>query len=143
MPDQFGMNYCNQISRTLSLTGICISATLVLAQTTPSASAAADKPYKVVNTVQVMGTGPIDYVYADNDGRRLYVPRGNPILVFDLDTLKSVGSISSASRARGVAVDPKSHHGFCSSSPALQARMVLASNPVRATPRVASSRIPS
>ena len=81
------------------------------AQTTPS-----PKPYKVLNTAQVMGTGGIDYVYADSDGRRLYVPRGDQVLVFDLDTLKSVGAIPNA-RARGAAVDPKSHHGFCSSSP--------------------------
>src|SRR5260221_264150 len=112
------MNYSNKISRVFFLAGIGMSASLVLTQSTPSVSAAtADKPYKVVNTVQVMGTGAIDYVYADNDSRRLYVPRGNPILVFDLDTLKSVGTITNASRARGVAVDPKSHHGFCSSSP--------------------------
>src|SRR5271169_6481262 len=74
------------------------------------------KPYKIVNSAQVPGTGGIDYVFADSDGRRLYVPRGNQVLVFDLDTLKSVGSITNA-RARGVAVDPKSNHGFCSSSP--------------------------
>jgi DNA-binding beta-propeller fold protein YncE len=36
--------------------------------------------------------------------------------VFDLDTLKAAGAIANA-RARGVAVDPKSQHGFCSSSP--------------------------
>jgi DNA-binding beta-propeller fold protein YncE len=63
-----------------------------------------------------MGSGGIDYVSADSDGRRLYVPRGSEVLVFDLDTLKSAGSITNA-RARGAAVDPKSHHGFCSSSP--------------------------
>jgi DNA-binding beta-propeller fold protein YncE len=74
------------------------------------------KPYRVVKTTQTMGTGGIDYVYADNDNRRLYVPRGSQVLVFDLDSLKSVGSITNA-RARGVAVDPKSQHGFCSSSP--------------------------
>ncbi len=78
--------------------------------------ASAATPYKIVKTAQVMGSGNIDYVYADNDGGRLYVPRGNQVLVFDLDTLKSTGSITNA-RARGVAVDPKSHHGFCSSSP--------------------------
>src|SRR5260221_7666007 len=112
------MNYSNKISRVFFLAGIGMSASLVLTQTTPSASAAAAaKPYKVLNRVQVMGTGPIDYVYADNDGRRVYVPRGNQILVFDLDTLKSAGTITNSSRARGVAVDPKSHHGFCSSSP--------------------------
>jgi len=55
-------------------------------------------------------------VFADNDNRRLYVPRGPQVLVFDLDTLKSAGAIANA-QARGVAVDPKSNHGFCSSSP--------------------------
>ena len=73
-------------------------------------------PYKILNSAQIAGTGGIDYVFADSDGRRIYVPRGNQVLVFDLDTLKSVGSITNA-RARGVAVDPKSNHGFCSSSP--------------------------
>ncbi len=79
-------------------------------------TASAVEPYKIVNTAQIMGTGGIDYVSADNDDRRLYVPRGGEVLVFDLDTLQSVGSIANA-RARGAAVDPKSHHGFSSSSP--------------------------
>ena len=82
-----------------------------IAQTTPAAG-----PYKIVNSTQIMGTGGIDYVYADNDNRRLYVARGDQVLVFDEDTLKSVGAIANA-RARGVAVDPKSNHGFSSSSP--------------------------
>src|SRR5215471_20078424 len=76
----------------------------------------ATNPYRIVKTTQTMGTGGIDYVYADNDNRRLYVPRGSQVLVFDLDSLKSAGSITNT-RARGVAVDTKSHHGFCSSSP--------------------------
>ena len=63
-----------------------------------------------------MGTGGIDYVYADNDGGRIYVPRGNQILTFDLETLKPAGALQSAG-GHGVAVDPKSHHGFSSSSP--------------------------
>ncbi len=78
--------------------------------------AQAANPYKVVNRAQLMGAGRIDYVYADSDGRRIYVPRGDKVLVFDLDTLKPAGEIPNAS-ARGVAVDPKSHHGFCSSKP--------------------------
>src|SRR3954464_15302329 len=78
--------------------------------------ASAAEPYKVLKTSQVLGTGGIDYVYADNDGGRLYVPRGNQVMVFDLETLKPAGAITNA-RARGVAVDPKSHHGFCSSTP--------------------------
>jgi len=82
----------------------------------PTVVAAADAPYKVLTTTQTMGSGGIDYVFADNDNRRLYVPRGPQVLVFDLDTLKSAGAIANA-QARGVAVDPKSNHGFCSSSP--------------------------
>src|SRR5208282_6165160 len=79
-------------------------------------AASAAEPYKVVNSTQTMGTGGIDYVYADNDGRRLYVPRGSQILAFDLDTLKPVGSIANTG-GHGVAVDSKSHHGFSSSGP--------------------------
>ena len=74
------------------------------------------RPYRVVNTAQYLGDGGIDYVSADSDNRRLYVPRGDQILVFNLDTLKPAGVIGKT-RARGAAVDPKSHHGFASSSP--------------------------
>lgn len=77
---------------------------------------ATPQPYHIVNTAQVSGEGGIDYVTADSAGRRLYVPRGEQVLVFDLDTLASVGAIANT-RARGVALDPVSHHGFASSSP--------------------------
>ena len=83
--------------------------------------ALAEGPYKVEKTVKVGGAGGFDYVYADVDGRRLYIPRPGAadiarITVFDLDSLASVGEIPKAN-ARGVAVDPKSHHGFGSSKP--------------------------
>lgn len=80
------------------------------------AQSSAARPYKIVNSAQYPGTGGVDYVFADSEARRLYVPRGGEILVFDLDTLKPAGAIPDT-RARGVAVDPKSHHGFSSSSP--------------------------
>src|ERR1041384_7000946 len=105
------MNCQNYLSLLLLVAALGLLASRGFGQ----ASSAA-KPYKIVNTAQLMGSGGIDYVYADNDGRRLYVPRGAQVLVFDLDTLKSVGAITNA-RARGAAADPKSHHGFCSSSP--------------------------
>ena len=95
----------------VALGGLITLASVCFAQTAPAA-----EPYKILKTTQTMGTGGIDYVYADNDNRRLYVARGNQVLAFDLDTLDSVGSITNA-RARGVAVDPKAQHGFCSSSP--------------------------
>lgn len=76
--------------------------------------------YKVVKTEKVGGAGGYDYVYADVAGRRLYIPRpgqtGARITVYDLDSLAPAGEIPNAN-ARGVAVDPKSHHGFASSKP--------------------------
>jgi DNA-binding beta-propeller fold protein YncE len=101
------MNHLNCLSRVLLAAGIGMLA---------SSGFAGTGPYKIVNTTRVMGAGGIDYVYADNDNRRLYVARGNQVLVFDEDTFQSVGSITNA-RAHGEAVDPKSNHGFCSSSP--------------------------
>jgi DNA-binding beta-propeller fold protein YncE len=78
-----------------------------------------DSPYKVLKTAKVGGDGGFDYVYADSEGRRLYIPRMAPakrIAVFNLDTLEPVGEIPDVS-AHGVAVDPKSHHGFATSKP--------------------------
>src|SRR5215469_12864706 len=108
------MNYFKYRSRILFAAGFGVAALFVFEQ--GGAAASDTGSYKIINTTQTMGTGGIDYVYADSDGRRLYVPRGNQVLVFDLDTLRSAGAITNA-RAHGVAVDPKSHHGFCSSSP--------------------------
>jgi DNA-binding beta-propeller fold protein YncE len=92
---------------------------LVAAIALPSFGLAQDGLYKVIKTVKVGGDGGFDYVYADSDGRRLYVPRTGPnarIAVYHLDTLEPQGDIPKAS-ARGAAVDPKSSHGFGSSKP--------------------------
>jgi DNA-binding beta-propeller fold protein YncE len=76
-------------------------------------------PNKVLQKARVGGDGRFDYVYADADGRRLYVPRTGTtprVSAYDLDSMKLVGEIPNVS-ARGVAVDPKTGHGFASSSP--------------------------
>ena len=47
-------------------------------------------PYKVLKTAKVGGEGGFDYIFADVEGRRLYVPRNGPtgqLTVFNLDTL--------------------------------------------------------
>lgn len=101
---------------TLRLAAIAASLTSVALPVLSAAQTPSASPYKIVASAQHPGTGGIDYVFADSEGRRLYVPRGGEVLVFDLDTLKSVGAIANT-RARGATVDPKSHHGFSSSSP--------------------------
>ena len=91
-------------------------------------------PYKVLKTARVGGDGGFDYIYADVEARRLYIPRSGAravpatdtapavaatpgrITVFNLDTLEPVGEIPNTG-GNGVAVDPKSGHGFSSSGP--------------------------
>jgi DNA-binding beta-propeller fold protein YncE len=76
-------------------------------------------PNKVIQKARVGGDGRFDYVFADASGRRLYVPRTGTtprVSVYDLDTLKLVNEIPNVN-ARGVAVDPKTSHGFASSNP--------------------------
>src|SRR5271157_1183045 len=100
---------------------VCLGIAVTIASFALCASVglAQDGPYKVLKAARVGGEGGFDYVYADADGRRLYIPRtGNParVSVFNLDTLESVGEIANTN-ARGAAVDPKSGHGFASSKP--------------------------
>jgi len=94
-------------------------------------------PYKVLYTTQLMGNGGIDYVYADNDGRRVYVPRGGTTFVFDLDSHKYVGAISNVG-GHGVAIDTATHHGVCSGSPPAlfdtQTMMKIKDIPVQSRP---------
>jgi DNA-binding beta-propeller fold protein YncE len=113
-----------------------LSAALAIALFTSATLAwqGGDGPYKVLRTAKVGGEGGFDYIYADVAGRRLYIPRGGTravpatdtapavaavpgrITAFDLDTLEPVGQIPD-SGGNGVAVDPKSGHGFSSSKP--------------------------
>jgi len=95
------------------LAAIGMSASVSFAQ--PASSG----PYRILRTAKVGGTGGFDYVFADAVGRRLYIPRsgqGARVTVFNLDTLDPAGEIPNTN-ARGVAVDPKSGHGFSSSKP--------------------------
>jgi DNA-binding beta-propeller fold protein YncE len=91
-------------------------------------------PYKVLKTARVGGEGGWDYIYADVDGRRLYIPRRGAMAVpategkaavpaiptrltiFNLDTLEPIGEIDGVG-GNGAAVDPKSGNGFTSSRP--------------------------
>ena len=97
-----------------------VTAALGLLASGAFAQPAASGPYKVITSAKVGGAGGFDYVQADPDGRRLYIPRGAPanhVTVFDLDTLKPVGEIPETAGVHGAAIDPKTHHGFSSSKP--------------------------
>jgi DNA-binding beta-propeller fold protein YncE len=82
-------------------------------------AAAQEVPYRILKTIRPGGTEGFDYVYADEAARNLYVPRqggSGRITVFNLDTLEHVSDIPNVS-AHGVAVSPKSMHGFATSKP--------------------------
>lgn len=96
----------------------CLIASLFMAFTVVAFAQGGSGPYKVLKTDKAGGAGGYDYISADVEGRRLYVPRGGQtgLMVFNLDTLDSVGTIASVA-AGGAAVDPKSHHGFSTTKP--------------------------
>jgi DNA-binding beta-propeller fold protein YncE len=76
-------------------------------------------PNKVLKTVKVGGDGTFDYLSADVEGRRLYVPRSGPmgqLTVYNLDTLEPAGTIPDV-KSGGAVVDPRSHHGFSTTKP--------------------------
>lgn len=110
--------------RRVSIAAVAALALAVWFSAGATPRAQATGPYRVLKTQKVGGNGGFDYVVADPDGRRLYVARradtasNQParINVFDLDTLAPVGEIPNVS-AHGVAIDPKSGHGFASSNP--------------------------
>jgi DNA-binding beta-propeller fold protein YncE len=96
-------------SATLTL-GLAAAAVLALAQS---------GPYKVIKTAKTGGAGGFDYIYADDAGRRLYIPRSGPeprISVFNLDTLEPTGQVAGQG-GHGVVVSSKTGHGFSSSKP--------------------------
>jgi hypothetical protein len=77
---------------------------------------AAAGPYQILKKATVGGDGGFDYIFADVEGRRLYIPRRSGLSVFNLDTLEPAGGIESV-KSGGAAVDPKSHHGFSTTKP--------------------------
>ena len=105
------MKHHNYFASCLVAAGVGFVATCIL-----STTASAAEPYKILHTTQTNGTGGIDYVIADSAGRRVYIPRGNQIMVFNLDTYECVGAIPGTG-GHGAVVDPKTHHGFSTSNP--------------------------
>lgn len=119
------MKHQNYLAFVLLAAGIGCLTSGASAQTAPAAG-----PYKILHITQTNGTGGIDYVIADSEGRRAYVPRGNQIMVFNLDTYECVGAIPGTGGS-GAVVDPKTHHGFSTSRPAVSMFDALTMQPIK------------
>jgi DNA-binding beta-propeller fold protein YncE len=105
------MKLHNYFASCLVAAGAGLATTCISTQTVSAA-----EPYKILHITQTNGTGGIDYVIADSADRRVYIPRGNQIMVFNLDTYECLGAIPGTG-GHGAVVDPKTQHGFSSSRP--------------------------
>jgi DNA-binding beta-propeller fold protein YncE len=89
------------------------SFTVVFAALTCFAAAAS---YHIVKRIPIAGDTGWDYITADTDGRRLYVPHGIEVIVLDLDTGAAVGKIAGLKDAHGVALARDAGRGFIDAS---------------------------
>jgi DNA-binding beta-propeller fold protein YncE len=67
-----------------------------------------------VHTIKVGGDGGWDYLTVDSPARRLYVSRGDRVVVIDLDKEEVVGELKDTPGVHGVAVVPDLGKGFTS-----------------------------
>ena len=72
----------------------------------------AQSGWKVSKTLQIGGDGGWDYVTADPDGHRLFVPRTTHTMIVDADSGKTLGDVPGQKIAHGVAIVPKLSRGF-------------------------------
>jgi YVTN family beta-propeller protein len=89
---------------------------LVLALPQPQPAEAQDPtaPYTKVHKIKVGGEGGWDYLTADPIARRLYVSRGNRIVVVDTNSEEVVGEVTGTPGVHGVAVVTDLGRGFTS-----------------------------
>ena len=69
---------------------------------------------KVQTRYPVQGNEKWDYISVDSVGRRIYVSHSVRVNVLDEDTGAQVGTIEDTPGVHGIAIDPKSKHGFTS-----------------------------
>jgi len=96
----------------MKLIRLTLAAALVTAL--PAGSVQAQSQYHVARSLKVGGEGGWDYLFADAEGRKLYVSRGSHVMVFDMDRDSLVGDIPNTPGVHGVAIDRARKHGFTS-----------------------------
>jgi YVTN family beta-propeller protein len=92
---------------------LVLTASLAGAFLAPS-TAAAQKPYSILNKWTIGGEGGWDYLTSDPQAHRLYVTHGPRVEVLDSDSGKVVGSITGLKGTHGVALDDKGKYGYIS-----------------------------
>lgn len=72
--------------------------------------------YRITQTYLLGGGGGWDYIVPDPPNHRLFIARGNRLMVVDEDTGKLLGEVTGINGAHGTAVAKDSGHGFATSS---------------------------
>ena len=79
-------------------------------------TAAATSRYHVITRIPIPGDTGWDYIAADSEARRLYIPHGTEVVVLDLDSGAIVGKIAGQQGVHGVAIAREFGHGFISAT---------------------------
>jgi DNA-binding beta-propeller fold protein YncE len=90
------------------------SASLLLILASQSGAEDPATGYEKVHKIAVGGDGGWDYLSVDPTARRLYVSRGDRVVVVDIDNEKVVGELPDTPGVHGVAVAPDLGRGFTS-----------------------------
>ncbi len=80
----------------------------------PKTASVPAQHYHVVRHIAVGGDGGWDYLTMDSPSHRLFISRGDRVVVLDVETGKSVGEIPNTQGVHGVAIDRDLHRGFVS-----------------------------
>lgn len=89
------------------MAGILLSLMGLNAQNVPNG-------YKIVQKISLSGDGFWDYLNADDATGMLYVSHGKMVNVVDMNTGKSVATISDVNGVHGIAIDPELKKGYIS-----------------------------
>lgn len=87
---------------------------LVLAFALPAGAQDSTAPYEKIHKITIGGEGGWDFLEVDAANRKLYVARGNRVVVVDLDSEKIVGEIADTPGVHGITFVPDTNRGFTS-----------------------------
>jgi DNA-binding beta-propeller fold protein YncE len=93
---------------------LCVFATSLLVIACEARAQAPSAPSLRIHKIAIGGEGGWDYLTADAAAQRLYVSRGNRIVVVDTDSEKQVGELTDTPGVHGVAVVSDLGRGFTS-----------------------------
>ena len=93
---------------------LVLSAVLPLVMAADIGAQSPSAPPSKVHKIAIGGEGGWDYLTVDAAAKRLYVSRGNRIVVVDTDAEKAVGELTDTPGVHGVALVPDLGRGFTS-----------------------------